>query len=287
MTDKRKPKTESEQLFDEYLKINGYDYDPEKDFEPQFEGKSKRPDFRFRWRETEYLFDAKERVGKRGQCGPGQHPRACHFDAAKGIRRLIEKGREKFKGFKDYCCSLVVFNAGDRETWLRPDYVFAAMLGDLGVEVGLDVDAGVLHPETAREAFLEHGGKMIQHYDPLCLHESPKNISSVVILNRQAVPKREYVEAYEAGVARKEAELRRALNGRERAVIRSELIDSHPLPFTHIPRVIVCENPFARRPLPHELFRGPYDERWEAVQEMKRTYVGSALQESEAAEEDL
>jgi len=51
-----------------------------------------------------------------------------------------------------------------------------------------------------------------------------------------------------------------------------------------VPRVIVVENPFARRPLPEDLFNGPFDERWHWIKEngaIDRIFVGSRLKELE------
>ena len=48
-------------------------------------------------------------------------------------------------------------------------------------------------------------------------------------------------------------------------------------------RVVVYDNPFARIPLPQDLFRGPFDERWGVDGEfMRRVYVGSELAAIEA-----
>jgi hypothetical protein len=51
-------------------------------------------------------------------------------------------------------------------------------------------------------------------------------------------------------------------------------------------RVIVYANPFAKVPLPNELFVGPFDEHWGPINdhELGRTFIGAKLKQLEALE---
>ncbi len=57
---------------------------------------------------------------------------------------------------------------------------------------------------------------------------------------------------------------------------------------TRVLRVVVHENPFARRPLPCELFRGPYDERFGPDGDhVTRLYAGEGIQRLEQEEAEV
>ena len=61
-------RTEGERLFQQYLEDAGYSYE----FEKQFEGKNKKPDFTVTRDDNVYLFDAKDFDPLTPQFGFGQ-----------------------------------------------------------------------------------------------------------------------------------------------------------------------------------------------------------------------
>ena len=55
------------------------------------------------------------------------------FDPYPPIREKINQGRDKFKQFKEYCCGLVLYNAGQPFVMLEEDHVMlGSMYGDSG-----------------------------------------------------------------------------------------------------------------------------------------------------------
>ena len=116
-------KTVSEQHFSCYLDEYRYAWT----YEPQIEGKRKKPDFLACRDGVEFLCDTKERSPKAAP------PGARHFDPIKPVRRLIDEGRLKFKEFAEKLCILVAYNNGDCDTRLDPTCIFARCWGILGL----------------------------------------------------------------------------------------------------------------------------------------------------------
>ena len=92
---------------------------------------------------------------------------------------------------------------------------------------------------------------------------------------------------FEIAMKRKESELGRTLEllefWQETEQARGTALD---LSLSQL-RVIVHENPFARIPLPRELFRGPYDERYAGSEgRIERTFCGSQLATLEEEERE-
>lgn len=89
------PTTVGELLFQNYLDGMRYPYE----FEKEFPGKSKRPDYTVT-KNSVFLFDVKD-FERYMPLGGG------FYDPYPRIREKIEEGREKFKEFKEYPCSLL------------------------------------------------------------------------------------------------------------------------------------------------------------------------------------
>ena len=261
-----------EQHFSCYLDEHRYSWT----YEPQIEGKKKKPDFLARRDGVEFLSDTKERLPKPAP------PGARHFDPIKPVRRLIDEGRLKFKEFAERLCVLVAYNNGGCDTRLDPTYVFGAMLGDPGFTLDFDPESGTCDPNSAQNVFLEHGGRMIRHYEPLEPRDSPNYISAVAALTLYRVPNPAFQRA-----SAEEQEIQRLQKGpdlttHEKLEITYKLLQSVPMTLREAPRVVVCINPFARHPLPDNLFDGPYDERW-AIQNgtLQQVFGGAELKPEE------
>ncbi|MEE9293958.1 MAG: hypothetical protein V3W34_03195 [Phycisphaerae bacterium] len=252
-------------LFKEYLETYGYS---DWTFEHPIENCCKRPDYFVRWGDREFLFEVKERRGTEVRARIGA------VDPRKGIKEEIHEARIKFREFKDYCCSLVIYNAGDPRTWLEPRHVFGAMLGDPGFTVDLTED-GKADLRSIQSVFLPRGGKMVRYKTGEFQNTT---ISSIVILTRARVPDPDFVRVRDREVAERQNRLGRTLDDEERAEVRAESWWSHRPQVQHPPAVVVCENPGAPIPLPAELFTGPYDQRF-ALRDgvLIRTFTGCAL----------
>jgi hypothetical protein len=265
-------KTVSEQHFSCYLDEHRYAWT----YEPQIEGKRKKPDFLACRDGFEFLCDTKERSPKAAP------PGARHFDPIQTVRRLIDEGRLKFMEFAERLCILVAYNNGDCDTRLDPTCIFGAMLGDPGFTLDFDLESGTCDPYSTQNVFLERGGRMIRHYKPLEPRESPNNLSAVVALTSYRVPNPAFQRA-----SVEEEEIQRQQKGQdltthEKLEITYKLLQSMRMTLRETPKVVVCINPFARHPLPDRLFDGPYDERW-AIQNgtLQQVFAGAELKPEE------
>ena len=268
MADERKLRTQSEVSFARYLDEFGYEWD----YEPQIPEKNKRPDFRVRRHGVECLLDAKERAPK------SPPPEARFIDPIKGVRKLIESGCDTFSEFGEFLCAVVLQNTGDCQTCLNPWSIFGAMLGYPGITAEFDAEAGIVDIESARNVFLERGGKMISHYVPLEPRESTKNISAIVIPSLYSVPNPAFDRVVKDEIEQRERDLGRILSAEERAAIRWDAGQSDSPILKKVSRVVVCTNPFARYPLPDNIFDDPYDERWALNDDvLERVFAGSQL----------
>lgn len=265
-------KTVSEQLFGCYLDENGYRWT----YEPQIEDKRKKPDFLACRDGIEFLCDTKKR-------SPKTVPSEFRpFDPIKPVRQLIRAGRRKFKEFTERLCILVVYNNGDGDARLYPIEVFGAMLGDPGLTLDFDPESGTCDPHSTQSVFLERGGGMIRHYEPLEPHDSAENLSAVVALTSCRVPNPEFQRASAEEERIERQKKGQDLTAREELDIAYKLVQSMPMNLRETPKVVVCINPFARHPLPDNLFDGPYDERW-AIQdgELQQVFAGTELEPEE------
>jgi len=265
--------TESEGLFEEYLASNGYE---DWEYEPDIPGRGKHPDYLLRSRGREFFFEVKELHEKRP---PPKQP--TFIDPYKSLRDDIHKARKQFSHHKQWCCSLVVFNIDDWQARLKPKHVFAAMLGDLGIQMRFDTLAGVIVPGTEHPAFLERG-KMLRPKT-----DEPQNttIAAIIVLECFRARDPAFVLALKRERSRREAKKGRGLDAGEAFDLHGEMLLRYPGAISEVLRVVVQENPFARKALPRDLFTGPYDERW-AIEEdgLQPVFVGDALCAQKGAE---
>ena len=267
MHKKHRPTTESEKLFDTYLESNGY---LRREFEPSIPGGSQRPDFVVHWNSHKLLFEVKERQGNESVASGSPYER---------IRQEIHKARRKFTDFKEYCCSLVIYNAGDRHTSLLPQFVFAAMLGDGAFSIPVNLQDGTIERDEVASIFLPRGGKMIRSYRTG--HYENTTISSVIILKTTSVPTEALSAAFDEELLKRREAVERALTAEEKAAAwvyagASSIAGAGDSPkFRRIPRVLICEHPCPRIALPEDVFKGDFDERYTVVKgEVRRTFCG-------------
>lgn len=251
-------KTESELLFEDYLRNNGYlDFE----FEPPVHDKKKHPDYLVRRNGQELFFEVKQREA------PAHLPADGGYDPYKGIRDEINEAARKFKEFKEYCCCLVIANRGDSGTHLAPHHIFAAMLGDLGFTFRIANSNGGHRPKAIQNVFLRKRGKMVRYKTG---EYQNTTVAAVIGLEEAKVRNAEF-EQMRARLWDEERRQRgRELSLDEQATLECgvaiEYDEAGRGPTFHsVPRIIVCENPGARLPLPRDSFCGLYDERWAMV----------------------
>jgi hypothetical protein len=253
-------RTAGEIIFQQYLAAQNLPFS----FEQEYPGKSKRPDYTLRWKDKTVVFDVKDFVTQHTPSA------SCYaLDLYTNIREKIEQGRRKFKEFKESCCGLVLYNAGDGIVMLEePDIMLGSMYGDSGFTFPVNTETGVGDSSRMERAFLG-GGKMLRPN-----RETPQNttISAVITLS-QIRPHHlrllDMVHEYpEMSVSELEQEAERTIPDYN--------------PNHQVPRVIVWHNAVARIEFPEDLFRGPYDTHFGAVPEddgvvQRVTYRGALL----------
>src|SRR4029453_7876120 len=178
-------RTISEQQFAAYLDEAHYQWA----YEVPVAGKAKVPDFQVARQCSECLCDVKERAPK------SPPPGARNFDPIKGIRKLIESGRQKFAEFSDRPCAVILHNNGDCDTRLDPICIYGAMLGDPGFQFEFDAATESVARDSAKNVFLPRGGKMVECYSPFEAHDSTKSLSAIVVLIACRLPNPEYERA--------------------------------------------------------------------------------------------
>jgi hypothetical protein len=262
----------SEELFASYLDAAKYPWD----YEQAIQGQTKKPDFRIRHTGVELLCDVKQRNATELPEGGG------NANPVRRVRELLNKGIKKFKGFDDHLCAVVVYNDCDWQTSLYPFVIFGAMLGDPGIQLDFSPETGTLDPDSAQNVFLRRHGKFIRHYEPLDVYDTPRNISAVIALETEVPKNPVFAQAEAQEVRRRTIELGKPLNGDDRIAIVCGLTRQMRATLPQIQKVTVCLNPFARHPLPDDLFIGDYDQRWAIVGDtMQRVFAGTKVESSD------
>lgn len=256
--------TPGETLFEQCLASQRVEFE----FEKEHSGKSKRPDYTISLNGQPVVFDVKD-FDPPSNYPTGRGP----FDPYPPIREKIEQGRDKFKLYKEYCCSLVLCNLGHPFVRLEnPDIMLGAMYGDSGFKVPMNTGTGVGEVSKISPAFLGRG-KMIRPN-----WSTPQNTTISAIITLTVI--RPHFQLLREMIQRHQ--------NRDAADCAAEL--EHTIqdydPNREIPRVIVWHNAVARIPFPAGLFCGPYDTHFGIVQakgesvEQNVTYRGRELPES-------
>jgi hypothetical protein len=268
-------KNESEKLFEQYLDSNGFS--GKWNYEPQIQGKSKKPDYLLGYNGQKCLFEVKELREKLNE--PKAYP--AFIDPYTSVRKEIGEANKKFKEYKndDYICSLVVFNIDDRQARLDPLHVLCAMVGNLGIEMNFDPTIGKADMETAKNVF-GSGGKMIDYKN-----KQPQNttISAIVVFE-------EFRDDSDIQMTIKEKikKQNKLLTPEERFAIAHEVIIEEHHNSQSVLKVRVIENPHAKIAFPVNLFNGPFDEHWCLANGIvSRIFVGSKLSELEELKKSI
>ena len=267
-------KTESELLFEEYLGLSGL---TQFQYEPELPKTTMRPDYSLALGTDEILFEVKEFRATKKDFAPG----ADTYDSYRPIREKINAARKQFKDLENHCCCLVLFNRDKPLVRLEWRFIYGAMLGNLGILVPVDYDAGIISGEI-RQVFTT-GGKMLKYQGDRPVGVQNTTLSAVIVLELLDIGQRRFT----ADLRRRERELGGKLGveafwhlierarGTERDVSLRQA------------RVVVHENPYARIHLPKNIFRGPYDERYGVGSEGETTrlFAGEQIQNLETLQE--
>jgi hypothetical protein len=280
VTQEVQSKTESERLFESYLHASGY---LEFEFEPQISNASARPDFVLKTNVSEtpmVLFEIKE-----FQPTPADFKLGYGFyDPYGAIRDKIQEARKKFRDYKEYPCALVLYNAGRALVDLRWEFIYGAMLGNLGYSIPFDKAAGRLVDKAVLSPVFTQGGEMHREKNGQVIETQNTTISAILVIELLPVGKRRF----EIETAKKSKKLGREL-GYEEYI---QLIDSSRGTERDVSlrqlRSVTCRNPYSRIAFPDNLFRGPYDECYGEVSgELQRVYAGQQLKEIEDAQREV
>jgi len=273
--DAMRSKTISEQLFEAYLTASRL---TDFQFEPPQNGTLKQPDYSLNILNAKILFEVKQF----DQTAADFNLVGGAYDPYRRVREKIESARKKFKDLDGFCCCLVLYNNDKPLVELGWQYVYGAMLGNLGFSIPVNTETGIAdESQTQREC--SGGGKMYRYRNGKAIAPQNQTISAIVVLRRYMVGSKRF----EIAMKRKKNELGRKLESLEcwdeieRA--RGTALD---LSLSQI-RVIVLENPFARIQFPRELFRGPYDERYAGDEgRIVRVFCGNQLATLEEEERE-
>jgi len=271
-------RTESERLFETYLQSSGY---LEFEFEPQISNASARPDFVLKTNFSEgpalVLFEVKEFQPTPADFRLG----GGSYDPYGAIRDKIQEARKKFRDLKDFPCVLVMYNAGRPFVDLRWEFIYGAMLGNLGYSIPFDKAAGRLVDKAVLSPVFTQGGEMHREKNGQVIEAQNTTISAILVIELLPVGKRRF----EIETAKKAQKLGRQL-GYEEYI---QLVDSSRGTERDISlrqlRSVTCRNPYSRIAFPDNLFRGPYDECYGEVSgALQRVYAGQQLKEIEDAQ---
>lgn len=241
-------KTASEQLFETYLHSHGL---KEFDYEPEITGTARHPDYRVKLVGSQIFFEVTEFEPD------AEIPAGGVLDPYRPIRSKIQGKREQLHDLKGQMCGIVLANPHSSFVCLGPMDIFGAMLGNLGIAMPFDAEAGAFDSERATQVFLS-GGKMLRYKKGQAIASQNTTISAVCILD--------YVEEDSRRFRIRVAQLRHETgpSGTLESIlgIALETQSAEVGASRHHLRIQVYENPYAVAPLVEAFGTGPWDERF-------------------------
>src|SRR5262245_27214525 len=119
------PRTHAERLLALYFEMRGWHCDVDWQYEPQFEGRHRRPDFRLRLGGWRLMLEVKE-FG-RAESAPDGPRRGCHARIASKIH-LGERQMREFR--RDHICAVVLLSGEDEDADVSdPAVMMGGLLG--------------------------------------------------------------------------------------------------------------------------------------------------------------
>ncbi|MBS1789100.1 MAG: hypothetical protein JST85_15335 [Acidobacteria bacterium] len=239
-------RTESELLFDQYLTERGYVFESQPKIPA---GKSKKLDNRIFFEGSEIFFEVKE-------FSEGDDISSGAFDPYNRIHSKLKKSRSQLNDYKEYSCSVVLYNGSAAPVFLKPEFVLGAMLGTL--TYGTNNKGKLTH-----KFFGEPSGFQTGHMIDF-KNKQPRStqFSSVIVLEKFPIGQIKLSPLLDERKQHRQKKLS-AVEGAVDTWDYIQKLESEGFDINEtVLRVVVYENPYADIPLPRGLFQGPYDERW-------------------------
>lgn len=266
--DKREIRNLSELLFEQYLGVSGLS---DFEYEKEFSGTTHRPDYFVKLADgRSVLFEVKEFKATLADFRRS----GGAYDPYLHTREKIQQAREKFKPFKEQCCCLVLFNQEKPLVDLAWQFIYGAMLGNLGFRIALNAGSGTAD-ETKAEQVFTGGGSMYRYQGLQPIELQNRTISAILVLELLRVGLRRFA-AFVAQIEKQRGKEEGGLDVQEYLGLIEACRGTDRDPALTQLRGVVHENPHARIHFPSELFRGPYDERYGAKDgRIQRLYIGT------------
>ena len=240
----------SERLFEQYLSGRGIAFE----YESTTAGKRWRPDYAIEHRRSKIVCEVKE-FPRPSFIGTT----AGTFDPFPRVRRKIQKAAAQFREYK----------------------IWGAMLGTPAVSVPIDTRDGSSGSGEEKMVFTTKG-KMVRYKDGRPHQPQNTTISAILVLDHLLLGRRR-VRAQYRNPDKELETVQRARHCREQLqAAQGTRCD----PVIRELRVVIYENPYARRRLARTLFRGPFDERFGTVAggRIERLFAGRGLLDLEDEE---
>ncbi|HAM44386.1 MAG TPA: hypothetical protein DCM67_05115 [Propionibacteriaceae bacterium] len=156
------------------------------------------------------------------------------------------------------------------------------MLGKLAFEIPIARDGSGLDDGPVRNVFTT-GGRMLNYAkDGLPVESQNTTISAIIVVERYPLGENRFSQYYDG--LENTAGRKLSIEECYAEVVRCRGTDLD-VSLTTV-RCVVHENPFARMPLPRDLFVGPYDERYGSKGEgwIRRVFAGVEVAKFDVAE---
>lgn len=245
--------TESEEIFERYLCSQGLRWDRV----PTTAGK--HPDYVVAHNGASCFFEVKEFDD------PLKKP-VGGFSPCPAIREKITQARKQFKKYRNYCCVLVLWNSKSIYRGVFPDVVGCAAFGEFIQTI--DSAAESLRKDPPMYRFSGRAElTSVQN----------TTISAIAILCPYRL-NHLWLSVWRALNAKQD-------RGEEVSVfdqfaLLQKLGNEQPITYSHdgTIRTILLKNPYARIPVPNDMFGGPFDQRWSMKSGwFQVTFIGSEL----------
>jgi hypothetical protein len=246
--------TESEQVFERYVEEQNLGW-------TRFPTASGRhPDYKVQYEHSACLFEVKEFDD------PAIKPTGG-FSPCPGICEKISQARKQFKPYRDHSCSLVLWNSKSIYRNVSLDAVGAAAFGKF---VRVDTLSGTGLPADAPSYQFFGAAELTARQNT--------TISAIVILCPYRLNHLWLYVWRELDAKQRRGE---DITPADQFDLLEQLSSERPITYSYdgTIRTIALENPYARIPLPTDLFRGPFDQRWRMESGSFRvTFIGSELE---------
>jgi hypothetical protein len=240
---------ESGLLFEQYLTERGLRFE----HQPNVIGKSKKLDYRVIFEESWIFFEVKEfREGviplERGV----HYPTA--YDPYERIHTKLEEAWEQLNQYKEYSCSVMLYNGSSAPVILEPQIVLGAVLGTVSYTV--DQDSKKTRPFFSVEDTHGYRTGFVIDYEFRVPRFTP--LRSIVVIEKDPIGQIKFSELSDMRDKQRVKKGTAVENAAD--TLQSLITKGFDLTKAAL-RVVVYENPFATNPLPRKLFTGPYDQR--------------------------